>query len=115
MVMRTQLGAVFQSHSIDGGLTWARAQKEPDYDFSAQELRDLGLRHCTVLMGDIHTYSDFYDPVGDNWFIYAGSTEMTEVGEGNVLSERFGNKYDTVKKYIRFFPDRRVCVFRPGR
>lgn len=87
-------------------LTWARAQKEPDYDFSAQELRDLGLRHCTVLMGDIHTYSDFYDPVGDNWFIYAGSTEMTEVGEGNVLSERFGNKYDTVKKYIRFFPDR---------
>jgi hypothetical protein len=31
---------------------------------------------------------------------------MTEVGEGNVLSERFGNKYDTVKKYIRFFPDR---------
>ena len=26
MVMRTQLGAVFQSHSADGGLTWAKAQ-----------------------------------------------------------------------------------------
>jgi DNA repair exonuclease SbcCD nuclease subunit len=87
-------------------LTWAKAQKEPDYDFSAQELRNLGIQHCTVLMGDIHTYSDFYDPVGDNWFIYAGSTEMTEVSEGNVVSERFGNKYDTVKKYIRLFPDR---------
>jgi hypothetical protein len=87
-------------------LTWARAQKEPDYDFSAQELRDLGMRHCTVFMGDLHTYSDFYDPAGDNWFIYAGSTEMTEISEGNVISQRFGNRYDTVKKYIRFFPDR---------
>lgn len=26
MVMRTQLGAVFQSHSTDGGLTWTKAQ-----------------------------------------------------------------------------------------
>jgi hypothetical protein len=31
---------------------------------------------------------------------------MTEVSEGNVVSERFGNKYDTVKKCLRFFPDR---------
>ena len=28
------------------------------------------------------------------------------MSEGNVVSQRFGNKYDTVKKYIRLFPDR---------
>jgi DNA repair exonuclease SbcCD nuclease subunit len=87
-------------------MTWAKAQKEPEYDFSAVELRDAGLKHCTVLMGDIHTYSDFYDPVGDNWFIYAGSTEMTEISEGNIVSEKSGNRYDTTKKYLRFYPER---------
>jgi hypothetical protein len=87
-------------------LTWAKSQKEPDYDFGAQEIRETGLRHSTTFMGDIHTYSDFHDPVGDNWFIYAGSTEMTEISEGNIVSQRFGDHYDTVKKYIRFFPGR---------
>ena len=87
-------------------LTWAKTQQEPDYDFSARELRDLGVQHCTVLMGDIHTYSDYYDPVGDNWFIYAGSTEMSEVSEGNIISQRFGNSYDTTKKFLKFYPYR---------
>ena len=85
---------------------WASSQKEPSYDFSARELRELGLKNCTVLMGDIHTYGDYHDPIGNNWFIYTGSTEMSEISEGNILSLRFGNHYDTVKKFLRFYPDR---------
>jgi hypothetical protein len=57
-------------------------------------------------MGDLHTYSDYHDPVANNWFIYSGSTEMTEISEGNVISDRFGPRYDTVKKCLRFYPGR---------
>lgn len=88
-------------------MSWASSQKEPSYDFSAKELRELGLKNCTVLMGDIHTYGDYHDPIGNNWFIYTGSTEMSEISEGNILSLRFGNHYDTVKKFLRFYPDRK--------
>jgi len=87
-------------------MAWAAHQQEPEYDFSAREMRELGLKDCTVFMGDLHTYSDFLDPVGNNWFVYSGSTEMTEISEGNVISDRFGGRYDTVKKYLRFYPGR---------
>ena len=87
-------------------MAWAAHQQEPEYDFSAKELRELGLKNCTVFMGDLHTYSDYHDPVADNWFIYSGSTEMTEISEGNVISDRFGPRYDTVKKCLRFYPGR---------
>lgn len=87
-------------------LPWAASQPEPDYDVSAKDLRDLGLKDCTVFLGDLHTYGDFHDPDGNNWFIYAGSPEMSEISEGNIHSDRFGNRYDTVKKYLRFYPAR---------
>jgi hypothetical protein len=87
-------------------MAWAAHQQEPEYDFSAQELRELGLKNYTVFMGDLHTYSDYHDPVGNNWFVYSGSTEMTEISEGNVISDRFGGRYDTVKKCLRFYPGR---------
>ena len=83
-------------------MAWAAHQQEPEYDLSAQELRELGLKNCTVFLGDLHTYSDYHDPVGNNWFVYSGSTEMTEISEGNVISDRFGGRYDTVKKCLRF-------------
>ena len=57
-------------------------------------------------MGNLHTYSDFHDPVGNNWFVYSGSTEMTEISEGSIVSDRFGGRYDPVKKYLRFYPGR---------
>ena len=87
-------------------LSWAKAQTTPDYDFSAAELRELGVKNCTIIMGDIHTYGDYYDPIGNNWFIYPGSTEMSEVSEGNVVSERFGDAYDPQKYFVRLFPQR---------
>ena len=87
-------------------MAWAAHQQEPEYDLSAQELRELGLKNCTVFLGDLHTYSDYHDPVGNNWFVYSGSTEMTEISEGNVISDRFGGRYDTVKKCLRFYPGR---------
>lgn len=87
-------------------MAWAIHVPEPEYDFSAEELRGLGLKNCTVFMGNLHTYSDFHDPVGNNWFVYGGSTEMTEISEGNVISDRFGGRYDPVKKYLRFYPGR---------
>lgn len=87
-------------------MTWAIGQHDPDYDFSAKEIRELGIRDCTFFLGDIHTYCDFFDPVANNWFIYSGSTEMTEVSEGNVSSTRFGSCYDPVKKFLHFFPQR---------
>ncbi len=87
-------------------MAWAAHQQEPEYDFSAKELRELGLKNCTLFMGDLHTYSDYHDPVANNWFIYSGSTEMTEISEGNVISDRFGPRYDTVKKCLRFYPGR---------
>jgi hypothetical protein len=86
-------------------MAWAVHVLEPEYDFSAEELRGLGLKNCTVFMGNLHTYSDFHDPVGNNWFVYSGSTEMTEISEGNTVSDRFGGRYDPVKKYLRFYPD----------
>ena len=84
-------------------LTWAKSQKEPDYDFGAQDIRESGLRHGTVLMGDIHTYSDFYDPVGDNWFIYAEFHENERNQRGKHRQPKVWDHYGTVKKYIRFF------------
>lgn len=87
-------------------MAWAAHVPEPEYDFSSEELREVGLKNCTVFMGNLHTYSDFYDPVGDNWFVYSGSTEMTEISEGNIVSDRFGGRYDPVKKYLRFYPGR---------
>lgn len=87
-------------------MAWAAHVPEPEYDFSAAELREAGLKNCTVFMGNLHTYSDFHDLVGNNWFVYSGSTEMTEISEGNVVSDRFGGRYDPVKKYLRFYPDR---------
>jgi hypothetical protein len=91
-------------------MAWAGQAAEPDYDFSAAEIREMGFADCTVFMGNLHTYSDYHDPVANNWFIYSGSTEMTEISEGNVVSDRFGGRYDPVKKYLRFYPDRE-----PGR
>lgn len=85
-------------------LPWKQENAQVEYDFSARELRDMGLRHATVFMGDLHTYGDFYDPEGDNWFIYPGSVEMTELNEGNIISSRFGSRYDTRKKCVRFYP-----------
>lgn len=87
-------------------MPWAAHVLEPEYDFSAQEIRDLGVKNCTVFMGNLHTYSDFHDPVGNNWFVYGGSTEMTEISEGSVISDRFGGRYDPVKKYVRFYVGR---------
>jgi hypothetical protein len=87
-------------------MAWAAHVPEPEYDFSAEELREAGLKNCTVFMGNLHTYSDYHDPVGNNWFVYSGSTEMTEISEGNVVSDRFGGRYDPVKKYLRFYPNR---------
>ncbi|MCI0722332.1 MAG: metallophosphoesterase [Acidobacteria bacterium] len=101
-------------------MTWAAHQTDPDYDFSANELRELGLKKCTVFMGEIHTYCDYHDPVADNWYVYSGSTEMTEISEGNVISDRFGSRYDAVKKYVRYYPGRPhgknwECVELPNR
>lgn len=89
-------------------LSWAKTQASPDYDFSAKEIRDLGFKDCTFLLGDLHTYGDYHDPVANNWFIYPGSTEMTELSEGNIISERFGDCYDTHKKVLILYPDRAV-------
>ena len=87
-------------------MAWAVHVPEQEYDFSAQEIRELGLKNCTLFMGNLHTYSDFHDPVGNNWFVYSGSTEMTEISEGGIVSDRFGGRYDPVKKYLRFYPGR---------
>jgi len=87
-------------------MAWAAHVPEPEYDFSAKDLREMGLKDCTLFLGNLHTYSDFHDPVGNNWFVYSGSTEMTEISEGNIVSDRFGGRYDPVKKYLRFYPSR---------
>jgi hypothetical protein len=87
-------------------MPWAVHVPEPEYDFSAEELRETGVKNCTVFLGNLHTYSDFHDPVGNNWFVYGGSTEMTEISEGNIVSDRFDGRYDPVKKYLRFYPGR---------
>lgn len=104
--MRVQPDALFLHGRLLELLTWAVHQADPDYDFSAKELREFGLTKCTVFMGEIHTYCDYHDPVSDNWYVYSGSTEMTEISEGNVISDRFGSRYDPVKKYLRFYPGR---------
>jgi hypothetical protein len=118
--MQAQPDALFLHARLLELLTWAAHQPDPDYDCSAKELREFGLKKCTVFMGDIHTYCDYHDPVADNRFVYSGSTEMTEISEGNVISDRFGSRYDPVKKYLRYYPGRPhgknwECVDLPNR
>jgi hypothetical protein len=102
-----KVGAIFLHGRLLELMPWAACQQEPDYDFSAKEIRELGLTGCTCFLGDLHTYCDYADPAADNWFIYSGSTEMTQISEGNILSTRFGDRYDPVKKYLRFYPGRK--------
>jgi len=89
-------------------MPWAASQKNPDYDFSANEIREVGISGCTFFLGDLHTYYDYLDCAANNWFIYSGSTEMTQITEGSIVSHRFGDRYDPVKKYLRFYPGRKL-------
>jgi hypothetical protein len=102
-----KVGAVFLHGKLLELMPWAAYQQDPDYDFSAKEIRELGLTGCTFFLGDLHTYCDYADPEAGNWFVYSGSTEMTSISEGNILSARFGNRYDPTKKYLRFYPGRK--------
>ena len=104
----SKVDAIFLHGKLLELMPWAACQKDPDYDLSAKELRELRLADCTFFLGDLHTYCDYVDPVAGNWFVYSGSTEMTCISEGNIQSIRFGNRYDPAKKYLRFYPGRKA-------
>ena len=101
-----KVSAIFLHGRLLELMPWAASQENPDYDFSANEIREVGISGCTFFLGDLHTYCDYADRAARNWFVYSGSTEMTQITEGSIVSHRFSNRYDPVKKYLRFFPDR---------
>jgi hypothetical protein len=102
-----KVNAIFLHGRLLELMPWAASQQNPDYDFSANEIREVGISGCTFFLGDLHTYCDYADRAAINWFVYSGSTEMTQITEGSIVSHRFGNRYDPVKKYLRFYPGRK--------
>jgi len=57
-----KVGAIFLHGKLLELMPWAIHQQDPDYDFSATEMKGLGLTGCTFFLGDLHTYCDYTDP-----------------------------------------------------